>query len=136
VSAQWGSLLVGLHGLANPPRPRASMAAREPITDESICRKASVDPKRRFAAHVAAHLARRNALTVSATDDVAIAAPLYGLHYFTDPASEDGLRFDYTLRPGVVQSQNAFRLLSTIVSPDELMEEAGRKVLDGGPTER
>jgi hypothetical protein len=80
------------------------------------------------------YLARRNAVTVAATHDVAIPArlgPLYGQHYFTDQAAEDGLHFDYRLRPGIVGTRNALRLLAMIGYPDDLVEEAMREAAQG-----
>lgn len=72
-------------------------------------------------------LARRNALTVAATHDITIASRLqkmYPTFYFTDHADEKGLSFDYKMRPGIVQTRNAIKLLSIIGYPDDVIQEA------------
>jgi DNA mismatch repair ATPase MutS len=72
-------------------------------------------------------LARRNALTVTATHDITIAKRLGGVYpsfYFTDHADDKGLSFDYKIRPGIVQSRNAIKLLSIIGYPEDVIQEA------------
>jgi phage terminase large subunit-like protein len=76
------------------------------------------------------YLSSRNALTVAATHDVAIAEGVrdrYALYHFTDQADESGLFFDYTLHEGVVQTRNAIKLLRIIGYPEDVIEEAMRK---------
>lgn len=73
------------------------------------------------------YLARKSALTVAATHDVTIAsrlAELYPTFYFTDRADEKGLSFDYKIRPGIVESRNAIKLLSLIGYPQDVIDEA------------
>lgn len=80
-------------------------------------------------------LARRNALTVAATHDITIASrleKLYPTFYFTDRADEKGLSFDYKMRPGIVQSRNAIKLLSIIGYPDDVIQEAMRGAEQSG----
>jgi DNA mismatch repair ATPase MutS len=64
------------------------------------------------------HLLKRSALGLVATHDVGLSA-LEGEHpgkignvHFTDVAVDGEMRFDYRLRPGVVRTSNALRLLS------------------------
>ncbi|HUX51070.1 MAG TPA: hypothetical protein VMW73_09755 [Spirochaetia bacterium] len=73
------------------------------------------------------YLAQRHALTIAATHDVGIAnrvVELYAPYYFTDHAGKRGLNFDYRMRPGIVRSRNAIRLLSLIGYPQDLVNEA------------
>ncbi len=75
------------------------------------------------------YLSQRNALTVAATHDVTTARRLqnlYFVHFFTDHATESGLSFDYLLRPGIVESRNAIKLLSLIGYPPQVIDSALR----------
>jgi DNA mismatch repair ATPase MutS len=56
---------------------------------------------------------------------------LYEPFYFTDHAGKKGLTFDYTIRPGIVQSRNAIRLLALIGYPQDLVNEALAESGDG-----
>ena len=76
------------------------------------------------------YLAQRHALTFAATHDVGIAQRVFELYtpfYFTDHADTGGLSFDYRMRPGIVRSRNAIRLLSLIGYPEDLVNEALRE---------
>ncbi len=80
------------------------------------------------------YLSQRHALTLAATHDVGIARrvqELYEPFYFTDHAGKKGLTFDYTIRPGIVQSRNAIRLLALIGYPQDLVNEALAESGDG-----
>jgi DNA mismatch repair ATPase MutS len=64
------------------------------------------------------HLLKRSAMGVVATHDVALSAlerehpgRIHNLH-FTDVVEDGEMRFDYRLRPGVVRTSNALRLLA------------------------
>lgn len=75
------------------------------------------------------YLSEHNALTVAATHDVTIARrleELYAAYYFTDHATDTGLSFDYKIRPGIVKTRNAIRLLSLIGYPQEVIDSALR----------
>ena len=67
---------------------------------------------------VIVHLLDRNATGLVATHDVALAVleqerpGRVGNVHFTDVAVEGEMRFDYRLRPGVVRTSNALRLLA------------------------
>ncbi len=76
------------------------------------------------------YLSQRHALTIAATHDVSIARrveELYTPFCFTDHADAGGLRFDYRMRPGIVRSRNAIRLLALIGYPQDLVNEALRE---------
>ena len=84
------------------------------------------------------YLAGRKALTVAATHDVTIAertSDRYRLYYFTDRADATGLTFDYRIRPGIVASRNAIRLLELIGYPRDIIERAleGARKPDDAP---
>ena len=74
------------------------------------------------------HLLKRSAMGVVATHDVALSAlerehpgHIHNLH-FTDVVEDGEMRFDYRLRPGVVRTSNALRLLAMAgieVDPDD-----------------
>jgi hypothetical protein len=77
------------------------------------------------------HLLRRSAMGICATHDVALAAledeykgRIRNVH-FTDVVHEGEMRFDYRLRPGVVQTSNALRLLAMAGIDVPADEEAG-----------
>lgn len=64
------------------------------------------------------HLLRRSAMGICATHDVALSeledeykGQIRNLH-FTDVVQDGEMRFDYRLRPGVVRTSNALRLLA------------------------
>jgi hypothetical protein len=64
------------------------------------------------------HLLKRSGMGICATHDVALAAleeeykgRIRNVH-FTDVVQDGEMRFDYRLRPGVVQTSNALRLLA------------------------
>lgn len=72
-------------------------------------------------------LARARALSLAATHDVTIARRLegsYALHFFTDHATGSGLSFDYRIRPGIVDTRNAIKLLSLIGYPQDVIDAA------------
>ncbi|TVQ21379.1 MAG: hypothetical protein EA382_13745 [Spirochaetaceae bacterium] len=73
------------------------------------------------------YLAERNAVTLAATHDVAIAhgvSDRYALHYFTDQADASGLTFDYRIHEGVVETRNAIELLRLIGYPEDVITTA------------
>jgi ABC-type hemin transport system ATPase subunit len=83
------------------------------------------------------HLLRRGAMGVVATHDVALSAlessgRVRNAH-FTDVLMDGEMRFDYRLRPGVVRSSNALRLLARLgidVPPEELAAEDAARVFE------
>jgi DNA mismatch repair ATPase MutS len=73
------------------------------------------------------YLNQHNALTVAATHDVTVArgvGDVYGQHFFTDGADENGLTFDYRIQAGVVETRNAIKLLRLIGYPEDVISEA------------
>jgi hypothetical protein len=78
------------------------------------------------------HLLKRSALGLVATHDVGLSA-LEGEHpgrignvHFTDVVIDGEMRFDYRLRPGVVRTSNALRLLG--MAGVDVPEDDGRMV--------
>ena len=78
------------------------------------------------------HLLKRDALGLVATHDVGLSAlerehpgKIANVH-FTDVVSDGEMRFDYLLRPGVVRTSNALRLLG--LAGVDVPEDDGRMV--------
>ena len=73
------------------------------------------------------YLADRGLLVVAATHDLDLTESLrdrYESYFFADDFSRDDLRFDYRLRPGVVTTRNAVRLLERLGYPKEIIARA------------
>jgi len=73
------------------------------------------------------YLADRGLLVVAATHDRELTQSLrdrYESYFFADDFSRDDLRFDYRLRPGVVTTRNAIRLLERLGYPKEIIARA------------
>lgn len=89
---------------------------------DELLRGTNANARHRGARSVLLHLLRRGAMGLVATHDVALAAledelarEPRGLRltnaHFTDVIEGETMRFDYRLRPGVVRTSNALRLL-------------------------
>ncbi len=73
------------------------------------------------------YFARRNAVAIVATHDLELARRLDGLcdfYHFSGKASENGLTFDYLLKPGVATTKNAIALLRYLGYPKEITDGA------------
>jgi hypothetical protein len=71
------------------------------------------------------YLAGQNALAIIATHDLELAERLKGLcdfYHFTDNVSENGLIFDYQLKPGIATTKNAIALLKYLGYPKEIVD--------------
>jgi hypothetical protein len=80
------------------------------------------------------YLCGKGALTVAATHDLAIARELdgpYDNYHFDDEVTQEGLRFDYRIKPGIVAKRNALRLLSYLGYPGEIVDSFGEETLKG-----
>jgi DNA mismatch repair ATPase MutS len=87
------------------------------------------------AVSVLTYLADTGCLTLAATHDVQIASRLgteYRLLYFADRIEDGEIRFDYTLRQGIINSTNALRMLKHIGYPEEVVSQAMREI-EGPP---
>jgi DNA mismatch repair ATPase MutS len=76
------------------------------------------------------YLAKQNTLAVIATHDLELAERLNGLcdfYHFTSTVDENGLKFDYLLRPGIATTRNAIALLKYLGYPKEITEKAERE---------
>ena len=90
------------------------------------------NPEERLAgsAEVLRYLARGPHVVVAATHDLDLVRELgdrYDAYHFGDSLGTEGLRFDYTLRPGPCASRNAIALLAHIGYPAEIVERARRR---------
>ena len=97
------------------------------------------NPEERLAgsAEVLRYLARGPHVVVAATHDLDLVRELgdrYDAYHFGDSLGTEGLRFDYTLRPGPCASRNAIALLAHVGYPDEIVERARRRT--AGASER
>jgi DNA mismatch repair ATPase MutS len=71
------------------------------------------------------YLSSRNALAIIATHDLELAGRLNGIcdfYHFSGSVDENGLRFDYRLKPGIANSRNAIALLKYLGYPGEIVE--------------
>jgi DNA mismatch repair ATPase MutS len=76
------------------------------------------------------YLAKQNTLAVIATHDLELAERLNGLcdfYHFASTVDENGLKFDYLLRPGIATTRNAIALLKYLGYPKEITEKAERE---------
>jgi hypothetical protein len=85
------------------------------------------------------HLIKRSAMGICATHDVALAAledeykgRIRNLH-FTDVVHDGEMRFDYRLRPGVVRTSNALRLLAMAGIDVPAEDNAAIEGIEGQP---
>ena len=73
------------------------------------------------------YLAEHNTMVMVATHDIEITqkvAEHYDSYHFTENVTKESLDFDYTLRPGTLQSPNGIRILEYIGYPDEIIQNA------------
>ncbi len=85
------------------------------------------------AAAVLRYLARDGDLVLAATHDLELAEMLTEVYrpvHFAEGLDEDGLSFDYRLRPGVTTGRTALDLLEYVGYPDEVVVEARRLVAE------
>jgi DNA mismatch repair ATPase MutS len=71
------------------------------------------------------YLYGRNTLAVIATHDLELAGRLNGIcdfYHFSGSVDENGLKFDYLLKPGIATSRNAIALLKYLGYPKEIIE--------------
>ncbi len=71
------------------------------------------------------YLYGRNTLAVIATHDLELAGRLNGVcdfYHFSGSVDENGLKFDYLLKPGIATSRNAMALLKYLGYPKEIIE--------------
>ena len=76
------------------------------------------------------YLAKQNTLAVIATHDLELAERLSALcdfYHFASTVDENGLKFDYLLRPGIATTRNAIALLKHLGYPAEIIENAERE---------
>ncbi len=66
-------------------------------------------------------------LTVAATHDLELLELLngtYAMHHFREQVGDDGLTFDYLIRPGASSTRNAIALLQVMQYPESLVADA------------
>jgi DNA mismatch repair ATPase MutS len=75
------------------------------------------------------YLASHNGLVIASTHDVELVSQLqanqqYEAYHFSDQADEQGIRFDYKLRPGLDYHGNAIKVLKYLGYPQVIIENA------------
>lgn len=73
------------------------------------------------------YLAQKDTMVMVATHDIEITqkvAEHYDSYHFTENVTKESLDFDYTLRPGTLQSPNGIRILEYIGYPEEIIQNA------------
>ncbi len=73
------------------------------------------------------YLAKQNTLAIIATHDLELAQRLNGacdFYHFTSNVDENGLKFDYLLKPGIATTRNAIALLKYLGYPREIIDKA------------
>jgi len=77
------------------------------------------------------YLNTANNLTLISTHDIELAALLkdqYNLYHFEDSIIDDHLFFDHVMKPGVLKTRNAIKLLSVFNYPDEIIWRANEYI--------
>ena len=80
------------------------------------------------------YLANHNAMVIVATHDLHLAhrlLPGFDSYHFTDNVDEQGLCFDYLLKPGISSTSNAIRLLEVLDYPKEITDRARQAAGEG-----
>jgi ABC-type multidrug transport system fused ATPase/permease subunit len=75
------------------------------------------------------YLATKNTLAIIATHDLELAERLNGVcefYHFTGNVDENGLKFDYLLKPGIATTRNAIALLRYLGYPREITERSDK----------
>jgi DNA mismatch repair ATPase MutS len=99
------------------------------IIDEVLC---GTNSRERLAAseEILEYLAHSNAIVITATHDIELVDRLAGSHasyHFSDYVDDQGLHFDYLMRPGKATTTNAIRLLEYLGYPREIVDKARTK---------
>lgn len=83
-------------------------------------------------AEVLQYISKNNALALVATHDLELTEmpnDNYHCYYFSEDVDDkEGLKFDYTIKPGVSPTRNAIKLLKFIGYPNEIVEGANERI--------
>lgn len=85
-------------------------------------------------AEILDYIAKNGGVPVVATHDIELTKLTYypfDLYYFKEDVGDSGLTFDYKIRKGVSNTQNAIKLLEFLGYPKEITEKANKRVLMG-----
>lgn len=96
------------------------------IIDEAL-RGTNTTERVAAASSILGYLSRQNAVVIAATHDhelTEILAKNFESHHFTERIDEEGIHFDYQIRPGSPKSTNAIRLLELLGYPKDIVENA------------
>jgi len=81
-------------------------------------------------AAVLEYLHRQDALCIAASHDIEltrILAKQYDNYHFRETVTDDGVMFDYKIKPGPSTTRNAIKLLEFMGFPEEVVTEANKK---------
>jgi DNA mismatch repair ATPase MutS len=82
------------------------------------------------AAEILDYVDARNGLVMVATHDLELTKMVknYDFYYFMDDVDDEGLAFDYTIRPGISPTRNAVKVLKLLGYPDELLDRIEKQL--------
>lgn len=84
-------------------------------------------------AEILDYIAKNGGVPIVATHDIELTHLTnhpFNLYYFKEDVGESGLTFDYKIREGISNTQNAIKLLEFLGYPKEITENAYKRVLD------
>ncbi len=99
------------------------------IVDELLSGTNSTERLRASEA-IVRYLGTQNVVAIVATHDLELTERLNGrcdFYHFSGSVDENGLRFDYVLKPGVATTGNAIALLEYLGYPPEITQEARKR---------
>lgn len=77
------------------------------------------------------YLVRNNAVVIVATHDLEITEMVdktYKYYYFSEDISQEGLKFDFTIKEGVSKNRNAVKLMKYLGYPEEIVNRTTKRV--------
>ncbi len=77
------------------------------------------------------YLVRNNAIVIVATHDLEITEMVdkaYKYYYFSEDISQEGLKFDFTIKKGVSKNRNAIKLMKYLGYPEEIVNRTTQRV--------
>lgn len=81
------------------------------------------------------YLVDNNAVVIVATHDLEITEMVsgaYKYYYFSEDISQEGLKFDFTIKEGISKNRNAVKLMKYLGYPKEIVDKTTRRVAGEG----
>jgi DNA mismatch repair ATPase MutS len=79
------------------------------------------------------YLIDHNTIVVVATHDLEITEMVkdsYSFYYFSEDIGDEGLKFDYKIKPGISKNRNAVKLMKYLGYPEEIIQRTMNRVAD------